>query len=656
MRHGDNLFMKNNITQIIYKTNNSLFLSKDSKKETYFNVQFTGIANSAEFFSTKLQYKKLCSKDEFSKILETLEPAYKDYFNEILDNFRKELKNNPHFFKGMPEEIKTFVKDGHIINVPEKGFMGQFLEAASAPFTFCINSIKNKFLPKEKLLELKKIEQIKNNLASVEGLVEYYGTLKGKSPQEVKNLIQDKIRKIFIKQKANYSSNLSATLTELSSVFIAATYHGSDFYNITRRVDDNHDAAIKEAKVKVKQDFIRMGIMAYLTYIVTTLFKKDCNRSMTRMLAVASLIQIAAEIINRKVTGRPILPLNEQSLSEYNQKQKDKSNRIKKTESIDQFFKLNNNDNNNNNVLKNRANIPSFTGSSINNFFSKELVYSKKELQNLMELTEKINPVQAKRYSKLIEEKLSGNLKGKKLTDIYLDGTITNLSLGKKESTFDKIVKCILIPFVSASKLIKKVIQKEKSVIDEFVEVKNYLAFVENLLKTKYKNKNVYKDKDAFNEFRQDIMNTVLGAFRVTEANYNTAHFAIIKRLFSYSIAVAFIATDVFNVTLMHSDGDKKKASIQAKQRIVQDITRFFISIYTASSSLTLLGRLYNETIGNAIGITLTTSFVNNYLTRAALGMPIGFKNKEQLDAQDERNKKSFIHKTINKLVNKGEN
>lgn len=649
--------MKSKVIPKIFNANKSLYYTKNSKNEDYSVISFSGIQNKAEILSNKLQYKKLCSKEQFLSMLDMLEPTYKEYFKEISENIRREIDINPNLFKNMPDEIKAYIQKGHIIGFPQKAFMGRAIDAITAPINFFVKSVKNLFTNKEKLTEIKKLEQLKTDFASIEGFIEYSKTLEGKNPQEAKMLLQKKIKSNFIKVKANYSSNISTTLTEIASMLVATIYHGLDFYNITRSVDDNHDAAMKEAVVKVKQDTIRLAIISYLTYAATTLFKKGCNKSMPRMLAVISLIQLAAEITNRAVTGRPIIPLNEKTLKEYNQKQELKSSKLKNIATVsDKKIKQTPSIEVNKTNKSNKAtgNI-SFSGAYINKFFSKNSIFSKTELQNIMTLTEKINSNLSKRYTKLIEEKLTRDSKNRKLTEIFADNKINDIYIEKNESDFTKVIRSIFIPVVVPAKLIKKLISKQKEKIDEFIEVKNYLEFAKNLLRTKYKNKDLMNDKNNFNDFRKDIMNMALGSFRTTEANYNTAHFAIIKRIFTYAIFISFISADTYNVTLMHSDGDKKKALKQTKQRFVQDLTRFFISVYTASANLAIFEKLYNKTLVNAFGITAIMSTINNYFTRTILGMPVLPSDKAHIEELNTKNKKSSIYKLLNKFIDKDE-
>lgn len=614
----------------IYKQNYNSHSVKNNSNENRFAMSFCGLNSS---LSTKIQYKRLCSKDEFAKILNLLDPAYKEHFENILSNLKDELKKNPNLFKNLPDDIKKDITDGHVIAIPRKSLWGTIVDAIFAPIIAPVKFIKHRFAGKEELTRDKKLEEINIHLSNIEGVVEYINGLKEKNPQEIKKLIQDKIKKNFTKIKANYSSNLSATLTDLATFLVAAVFHGLDFYNITRRVDDNHQAAMKEAKVKVKQDSIRLVVITYLTYLVTTLFKKNCNKSMSRMLAVASGIQIAAEILNRKLTRRPILPVNDKTLNQFNKKEKEKTDRKQE---------------------KNQNKKIAFTGA--NAMFMKKVLISKNELKNVLELTEKIDANLAKRYSNLIEGKFADNLKNKKLQEIYANDSIKDVSLGEKENIFGKVIKCIFIPITGAINGIKKIFNKEKAKADDMLEVRNYVTFIKKLLKTKYKDKNVSENKEHFKEFKNDVINASLGSFRATEANYNTANYSIIKRIFSYSIFTTFMSFDVFNVTMMHSDGDKKKSKSLAKQRAIQELTRFFISIYNASASLTLFSGFYNRALANAFGFTAVTSTVNQVATRKILGMPILPKTKKELQELDEKNQKSPLYKSINKLTQKDKN
>lgn len=669
--------MQSKIIPQMYKTNNSLFSAKSSNKEKYSAVSFTGAANYADFFSNKLLYKKLCTKEKFQEILGLLDSDFQKYFEDVLDNLRKELEKNSHLSENIPEEIKTFIKNGNVIRMPEKGFVGRALDAILAPVNFCVKSAKKLFTSKDKLDEIKKFEQIKTDFANIEGIFNYFEKLKKpskkkipwlklpwtKAPEEkaltsedLKELLQTKIRDNFIKSKSNYSSNLSVAAVDAAALFVAAIYNGLDFYNITRRVDDNHDEAMKEAKLKIKQDLIKVAIALYSTYIVTTLFSKTCNKNMRNMLAVAALIQIASEIINRKITGRPFLPFNEKTLQKYYRKQKEKSQKSEqKNTTKTEIIKPSENTKVNSNKNKNSKNI-SFTGSTIKNFFAKEVIFAKNEIKEIMELTEKIYPQKAEKYSKLIEENLSGDLKGKNLSDIYSDRNINEVSLGKKESTFEKLIRNIFIPITGPVNFVKKIVAKQKNNANEFIELKKYLAFVKRLLKTKYKNKNIIGDPDTLNELRRDVMNAYLGSFRITEANYDNARYAIFRRISTYAIFIACIATDAYNVTMIHSNGDKKKAREQAKQRAIQDLTRFFISIYNSSVTLSVLGDFYNRNLGNVYTLTLMKSTLNNYLTRTVLGLPILPRSKEQLEQFDEKNQKSSFHRFINKLTGKDNN
>lgn len=564
----------------------------------------------------------------------------------MLVEFRKEVSNNPNFFKNLPENLKSEIKNGQMIKRPTKGFLGRLTDALTDPITGSVNLVKKKFSTPEKLALMNKQIKLENDMATLEGLVEYVEGLKEKDPEKVKKLILEKIKKNFTKVKANYSSNLFTTMIDFAALAVSTVYHGCDFYNITRKANDNHKEAIKEAKIKVKQDTIRFLIMAYLTYVVTTLFKKGCNKSMPRMIGILSLIEITADIINRKATGRPVLPMSTKSYKEYKKKEQEK--KLKKGIATPDKIATTEKPQKDKPALK-----PSFTGSGLDKILYKEIAYSKNELKKILDLTEKIDTERAKRYISTIEERFADGLKGKKLSELYSDNNLDKIIIGKTDSLTKRIANGIFIPITATVKLAKRLMAKEKAAVDDFIEIKNYLAYANKLIKGKYKDKDLMNDKDALKDFRNDIMQAAFASFRSLEANYNSANFAIIKKISGYAIFTFFYASDAYNVTLLHTDGDKEKGLMNAKQRALQEVTRFCISMYTVSSSLAVLGNLYNKTIANAVAITTATSSFSNYLTRSVLGLPILPKNKKQLDALDEKNKKSSFHRFTNKLIGK---
>jgi len=338
---------------------------------------------------------------------------------------------------------------------------------------------------------------------------------------------------------------------------------------------------------------------------------------------------LSAEIINRKITGRPILPLDEKGLKEFEQKQK-----VKRAD-------------------KETNSKPAFTGAQPTSIFKQNVLFSKSELHNILKITAKIDAKLANKYTELIEKRFTGDLKGKKLDEIFSNKNINEVSLGEKENLLGKSLRCLLYPIIQPIRFAKKLANKGKQEVDELVEVRNYLKTIKKLINTKYKDKEVLNDKNNFNKIRSDVMNSAFASFRSTEANYNAANYSIIKRVFSYSIFTTFIAWDAYNVTMMHSKGDKKKALVQAKQRVIQEVARFFISIYTASATLPLVGECFNKSLPNLFGITLLTSATNGTLTRKILGIPITPKDKTALDKFDKDNSKSSFHKQINKLTGK---
>lgn len=597
-------------------------------------VSFKGAVGDLGQFSIKLNYKHLCSNERFTKILDLLEPCYREYFKGILSKIRDEIKSRPDLFDNMSENMKKSFESGHII-IPQNSLSKKTFDLLTAPVTYCINGAKKMFTHKSNLDEVKKSEQFRQNCVNIEGFIEYVESLKGKSSQEIKTLVNERLQNNFKKLKANYSSNLFIVLIEAASAIAGGAFSVCDFYNITRRVDDNHKQALKEAIIKGEQETVRLGVLSYLIYTVATSLKKHCNKSIPRALAIGASLELVSEVINRAITGRPFYPVNESTVKKFKNKE--------------------NATDNNTTAATTQGVSPkkvSFTGLSVSNAFSKDLVYSKNEVRQILEFTEKLNSEQAKKYIDIIEQKLSGALKGKKLKEIFSDDSIQDLTLGNKESFFERALKCILIPITAPVNALKKLAQKGQTKADEFSEVENYMAYLRHLISTKYKGKDI-KDPAVFKDIQHDVMNNILSGFSSSEVNYNTSHLAVLRKIFSYAIVGSFVSMDAYNVTMIHSDNDKKKGFEQAKQRTLLYILKFFLSIYTVSAATTLFTRSYNRNLANAVGLTFLTSTLNNYLTRTILGIPVLPRDKAGLQKFDEEKDKSKFHQFINTLIQK---
>lgn len=583
-------------------------------------------------FATKSTYKYLCSKERFNQILDLLEPCYREYFQRVLTEIRETLKTKPELLKSMSVEDKRSFENGHIV-IPQSTVAKKTFDLLTSPFTYSAKAIKKVFTRKPESDSQIQLDKFKQNCTNLQGFVEFVESQEQKSPQEIKKLLNEKLQNNFKKLKANYSSNLFIVMIEAASAIAGGIFSVCDFYNITRRVDDDHKHALKEAVIKGEQEAVRLGVLSYLIYTVASSLKKHCNKSIPRALAIGASLELVSEVINRAITGRPFYPVNETTVNKF--KSKEEANAK-----------------NDNAQPENAKKNVSFKGLSAGNAFSKDLIYSKNEVQQILEFTKKLNSEQAQRYITILEQKLSGALKGKKLTDIFADKSIQELTLGTKESFLERAVKCVLIPITAPINALKKLAQKGQVKADEFSEVENYFSYINHLVSTKYKGKDI-NDPAVFKNVQHDVMNNMLSGFSSSEANYNTSHLAVLRKIFSYAIVGSFVSMDAYNVTMIHSNNDKKKGQEQAKQRALLYLLKFFLSIYTVSAATTLFTRSYNKNIANAVGLTFLTSTLNNYLTRQILGIPVLPRDKAALQKFDEEKEKSKFHQFINKLIQK---
>lgn len=610
---------------------NSLTIFSKVKARESSAVSFKGALGDVSHFSTKLTCKNLCSRERFNQILELLEPSYREYFERISAEIRENFKSNPELFRSLSEEEKRNFESGHIV-IPQTTIARRSFNLLTSPFTSSIRGIKKIFSQKPDVEQIK-LEQFRQNCQNLEGFIEYVEAQKEKNPHEIKKLLNEKLQNNFKKLKANYSSNLFIVLIEAASAIAGGAFSVCDFYNITRRVDDDHKHALKEAIIKGEQETVRLGVLSYLIYTVASSLKKHCNKSIPRALAIGASLELVSEVVNRAITGRPFYPVNDKTVNKFKNKETAKD----KVDSPPPFG---------------AQKKVSFTGMNPSSLLSKDVIYSKQNVQQIIEFTKKLNNELAEKYIAIIEQKLSGALNGKKLKDIFADNDIQDLTLGTKESFVERAVKCVLIPITAPINALKRLAQSGQVKSDEFNEVENYFSYINHLAATKYKGKDI-NNPEVFKEVQQDVMNNILSGFTSSEANYNTSHLAVLRKIFSYAIVGSFVSMDAYNVTMIHSDNDKKKGQEQAKQRALLYLLKFFLSIYTVSAATTLFTRSYNKSIVNAVGLTVLTSTLNNYLTRKILGIPVLPRDKAGLQRFDEEKNKSKFHQFINKLIQK---
>ncbi len=137
----------------------------------------------------------------------------------------------------------------------------------------------------------------------------------------LKNVSFDSFRKII----TGYGSNASLTANRIISGTITSTFLAADAYNLTRYLTDDDNKSKKEARIRFKQEMGRVGLTAYLTYAVSTLFKEACNASLPFALFAGFSVLLVSEVYGRKFAGKPVLPISKEKADEYNRKKTEKN-------------------------------------------------------------------------------------------------------------------------------------------------------------------------------------------------------------------------------------------------------------------------------------------------------------------------------------------
>ncbi|MEI7475569.1 MAG: hypothetical protein WCK67_12410 [bacterium] len=147
------------------------------------------------------------------------------------------------------------------------------------------------------------------------------------------------------------------------------------------------------------------------------------------------------------------------------------------------------------------------------------------------------------------------------------------------------------------------------------------------------------------NEYLKEQFTRVLGnngvdGWNKTNAqSYSSTELSTWMKVLGSGLSAFFLVSDAYNLVMEKTGGkDQKLAQQKAQERAVQEVSRNLFSSYFVKGTNELFKPLYNS---NLIGQTLiTVGNVTGYeaLTRAAVGIPITTKTREEILKADAAN------------------
>ena len=163
----------------------------------------------------------------------------------------------------------------------------------------------------------------------------------------------------------------------------------------------------------------------------------------------------------------------------------------------------------------------------------------------------------------------------------------------------------------------------------------------------------IQKAREALEKVRNDLLIYVNTAVEksfngVTRSSNNNTNLAMMSKLASSTVTSAFLVADNYNMVMMKSNGeDKEGAKEKANERIIQRLSALFYQALFINWFNATFRSTYNSSLRGMASVAIPNTITTEVLTRKSIGMPIGRKTLEELNAIDEKNenRKGFAGK-----------
>ncbi len=134
----------------------------------------------------------------------------------------------------------------------------------------------------------------------------------------------------------------------------------------------------------------------------------------------------------------------------------------------------------------------------------------------------------------------------------------------------------------------------------------------------------------------------------VTQSSNKNTDLAMMSKLASSAVTSTFLVADNYNMVMMKSNGeDKEGAKETANERIIQRLSALFYQALFINWFNATFRSTYNNSLKGMTAVVIPNTLTTEILTRKSIGMPIGKKSYEQLQANEEKNdnRKGFLGK-----------
>lgn len=199
----------------------------------------------------------------------------------------------------------------------------------------------------------------------------------------IKENLYKSSNKFFDKTKGKFNTAHERPLNRIVTGLIPVAFLANDAYNLSVLCGDKKEESAKEAKIRTKQEVVRVFTNASIQVLVYGTLTKIVNESASAMAVIGAGITLVSEFISRLSNKRPVMLLSKEKAKEYNKKYNPES--IKNNEKIEKksIVKINT-------VSSGKLEQPNIF-KSFNPSFSSSKNEEKKKLENKKEQKALIN-------------------------------------------------------------------------------------------------------------------------------------------------------------------------------------------------------------------------------------------------------------------------
>lgn len=612
-----------------------------------------------------------------------LPKSIEDKVKSFLDkDYKKELKEKEALKKvkseilGLWMNIDKIARDfdetiksshGELKGILENGHKGKETELSAF---FEKNELGHLFSHKD--------GKSKGILAEKDHLAEFTKEISADSIKDDDNSVLEMLKKAHVKKKINgtmvskegaylptYSQTQAQAVARVVSGIIPAYFIANDFYNLRITNSDNESQAKKEWKSKFGQETFRIGINTYVGTILGNMFERLVNKSLGVAVGINIFNAIISNILSRKLTKRPVLPVGIDKAVQLNQralKLADAKNNEKETESANssssnntenlggqqkklevyKAFKGNNKDvsfgSNNQGLMHRLKNMLVHEKMSFNEFkgFHKSISKIHEDDANkMMEIA--AEHMLGKDYDRtkphdLLLQKLQKE--AEKNEGKIIIGKKNTYKIAKNLAAFlyypiEIVLDAGKLLLNQGIKLYKKVFKNsdikpfDLSVKKEF-ESEQFIKNV-TMRMTKAEReaaKFSVEEKVDLEKAKELIYGERKKSFFSTKVmNYGTDSLSTLTKLTGL-VSVPFLAVDAYNVTLGETR-NKDVSKDKMRERSVQDTTRQGVSFWYAKTFNNIFKVVSNHSLPGSALVTGLQTVAYESTTRLLIGQPL---------------------------------